>query len=144
MIAFADSSALVKLYAEEPGNEHVRSIATLVVSALARVEVPAALWRKHRVGELAPEDARVLADAFAADFHGTARRPRRFAAVAIATPVLDQAAELVAAHDLRAAGAVQLACALTARATAPECAEFACFDERLRRAAAESGLRVLP
>ncbi|MGH3855031.1 MAG: type II toxin-antitoxin system VapC family toxin [Pseudonocardiaceae bacterium] len=57
MIAFADSSALVKLYADEQDHQVVRGLGSLVVSALARVEVPAAIWRKHRMGELDPVDA---------------------------------------------------------------------------------------
>jgi hypothetical protein len=55
---FADSSALVKLYADEPGHEQVRNPGLLLVSQLARVEVPAAIWRKHRMGELSPDDSR--------------------------------------------------------------------------------------
>ncbi len=39
---FVDSSALVKLYADEPGHREIRALAVLVVSALARVEVPSA------------------------------------------------------------------------------------------------------
>lgn len=64
--AFADSSAVVKLYAEEPGADLVRDLPLLVVSQAARVEVPAALWRKHRMGELPAADAAVqLASALA-------------------------------------------------------------------------------
>jgi len=48
VICFLDSSALVKRYADEPGADLVRSLSPCVVSAIARVEVPAALWRKHR------------------------------------------------------------------------------------------------
>ena len=58
--AFADSSALVKLYADELGHEAVRALrAPLVVSALARVEVAAAIWRKHRAGELDLDDTHI-------------------------------------------------------------------------------------
>ena len=41
--AFADSSALVKLYADELGADMVRALSPLIISQLARVEVPAAL-----------------------------------------------------------------------------------------------------
>ncbi len=47
MSVFADSSALVKLYADESDHELVRRIDVLIVSQVARVEVPAALWRKQ-------------------------------------------------------------------------------------------------
>jgi uncharacterized protein len=39
---FADSSALVTLYADEPGADAVRSVSELVVCQLPLVEVPAA------------------------------------------------------------------------------------------------------
>jgi hypothetical protein len=42
----------------------VRRRAPFVVSALSRVEVPAALWRKHRQGELSAQDVGVLAADF--------------------------------------------------------------------------------
>ena len=46
MIVFADSSAIAKLYADEQDHPLVRGLDGLVVSALARVEVPSAIWRK--------------------------------------------------------------------------------------------------
>ena len=64
MTVFADSSALVELYADEPGHERVRELSTLVVLQLARVEVPCAIWRKRRLGELPPNAARLLTSAF--------------------------------------------------------------------------------
>ena len=68
MTVFADSSAIVKRYADEPGHESVRTIeGPVVISALARVEVVAAVWRKQRMGELSLDDAQVLVGAFEAD-----------------------------------------------------------------------------
>jgi hypothetical protein len=75
---FADSSALVKLYADEPGSELVRRLTTLIVCQQARVEVPAALWRKHRMNELSADDASILVAAFEADYFGTVDDPARF------------------------------------------------------------------
>ena len=54
MTCFADSSALVKLYADEDGARSIRLLGLLVVSEIARAEVPAALWHKQRAGELDP------------------------------------------------------------------------------------------
>ena len=45
MTSFADSSALVTLYADEPGYERVRASSHLVVAQLAHVEVPSPIWR---------------------------------------------------------------------------------------------------
>ena len=106
--------------------------------------MPAALWRKQRLGELSTEDTRILTQAFEADFHGDESEAPRFAAVAITTTLLEEAATIVAVHALRAYDAVQLACALAARAADAECGHFACFDETLRRAAAERGFTLVP
>ena len=57
MTAFADSSALVTLYSEEPGRDRARHVLGLAVSDVARVEVPSAFWTKVRTGELAEADA---------------------------------------------------------------------------------------
>lgn len=144
MIVFADSSALVKLYADEPDHQVVREQGSLVVSALARVEVPAAIWRKHRMGELDPADAAILVAAFEADYHGSASDLPRFAVVAATTTVLDTAAALVGVHGLRAYGAVQLASAKAAAEAIPDCRTVAAFDGTLRTAAAKEGFALLP
>lgn len=141
---FADSSALVKLYADEPDAAPVRSLRLLVVSQLARVEVPAALWRKHRIGELSATDTGVLVTAFEADYFGTAGDPARFFVVAPTEPILERAARLVGRHSLRAYDAVQLASACAIHAAVPEGAGFAAFDKNLRAAAAAEGLNLWP
>jgi predicted nucleic acid-binding protein len=134
----------VKLYADEEGHEAIRSLDVLVVSALARVEVPAALWRKHRIGELDPADTRVLVDEFEADFYGAKGDSTRFIVVGLLPVILDAAARLVAVHGVRAYDAVQLATALAARGADPDCDRFACFDASLRRAAAAQGFTLVP
>lgn len=144
MSTYADSSALVKLYADEAGHEGIRSLATLVVSQLARVEVPAAVWRKHRLGELTAGDSAVLVAAFEADYFGTELEAPRFAAVAATAAVLDDAARLTGVHGLCAYDAVQLAAARAARSADDGCTSFAAFDTSLRSAAAAEGFALLP
>lgn len=144
MSTFADSSALVKLYSDEAGGEHVRRLASMAVAQLARVEVPAALWRKQRMGELSAADAQLLTADFEADYFGTDLEPPRFAAVAVTGSLLDRAARLSAAHGLRAYDAVQLASALAVRAADEDCTEFAAFDRTLRTAAAAEGFGLVP
>lgn len=135
---------MVKLYADEPDHEIVRGLGALIVSAIARVEVPAALWRKERLGELDAAQAEVLVAAFEADFLGTADESPRYAVVAPGPAVLDSAAQLTAHHGLRAYDAIQLASGLAAAGADPECEAFACFDDELRAAAARSGLALVP
>lgn len=144
MSAFADSSALVKLYVDEPGHEFVRGYDDLLVSAIAQVEVPAALWRKVRVGDMDAEVAGTLVADFAADHRGTPDQAPRFTTVALDGRVLDMAAALAAAHTLRAYDAVQLATARLARDVVPTCTALLAYDIQLRAAASASGFTLLP
>jgi uncharacterized protein len=115
-----------------------------VVSELARVEVPAAVWRKRRIGEIDSTVARTLTAAFEADYFGTGSEVERFAVVAPVPAILDLAARLVAQHDLRAYDSVHLATGLAARDADPDSDQFACFDGDLRDAAAANGFRLIP
>lgn len=119
----------------------MRALTSIVVSALARVEVPAAMWRKHRVGAVAPEDAAAGVHAFEADWIGG---DRGFAIMRVTEEILSGAARLVARHPLRALDAIQLASALTAQAMDPGITDFVCFDVSLAAAARVEGLRVIP
>ena len=145
MSVFADTSALVKLYADETGYTDVRKLdEPFVVSQLTRVELPSALWRKQRTGELTPEDASLLTEAFEADWFGTQDEESRFLVIRPTTSILDNAARLVAAHGLRAYDGIQLASALAAGEADFACRTFAAFDDGLRTAAAAEGLTLAP
>jgi predicted nucleic acid-binding protein len=141
---FADSSALVKLYADEPGHEQVRALPMLVISQLAQVEVPAALWRKQRAGQLTAEQVGVLLAEFEADHDGTAESPERFAVVPVSELVVEVAARLTGIHGLRGYDAVQLATAQLVKSADPDCRTFAAYDKDLRAAAVGEGFAVLP
>ena len=143
MTLFADSSALVPLYAVEPGRVPPGG-QPIIVSQVARVEVPAALWRKQRAGTLTPRAAQVLSEGFAADYYGDPGAPPRFVIMPVTTQILDDAARLTAVHGLRAYDAIQLSSALTARAVDRTCSSLASYDEGLRRAAATEGFSLLP
>jgi hypothetical protein len=134
----------VKLYADEPGYRPIRALELLVVSAIARVEVPSALWRKARTGELEDAAAGILVSEFELDFHGDPDSDPRFTIVSLTEPVLTQAAQEAARHALRAYDAVQLASALAVREIDPRCTHFACFDADPRRAASRAGFVLLP
>lgn len=129
---------MVKFYADEAGTDAVRSLdCPLLIATIARVEVPAAIWRKQRIGEMTSRDAQILCAAFAADAAGN-----RFSLVDITQAILGEAAALVARHPLRAYDSLQLACALATRRAGVE-AQFGCFDDQLNRAAAAEGLVLL-
>ena len=143
-MTFVDSSALVKLYADEEGHFAIRALSPVTISQVARVEVPAAIWRKCRMGELAPEEAQLLTAEFEADYFGSPNDPPRFSPVAISGELLDDAARLAASHGLRAYDAVQLSSALASQRADPECVGFAAFDNVLRIAAATEGFTLIP
>ncbi len=144
MTVFADSSALVKRYANEQQRDVVRSITEpIAVSALARVEVPSALWRKHRNGELTLASLGSLVAGFVVDWHGDAADPPAFSAVDLTGSLLEEAALHVGRHGLRTPHAVQLASALTVR-RADRATRFAVFDPALRTAAVAEGLVLIP
>lgn len=114
------------------------------MSCLARVEVPSALWRKCRSGELSDTDAATLCAAFEIDYAGTPDVPARFLVLSLPSSLLEDAARLVALHGLRAYDALQLASARGAREADPACDTFACTDTTLRAAAAAEGFALLP
>lgn len=144
MTAFADSSALVKLYVDEDGHTAMRRQRDLVIAEPAGVEVPSAFWRKHRIGELDAQDAQVLSAEFRADLFGTTTDDPRFVVVATTGVVLREAADLVARHPLRAYDAVQLSCAISVRRVEPDCGTLFTYDAGLGRAAAYEGFTVRP
>jgi uncharacterized protein len=59
-------------------------------------------------------------------------------------PVRDQAARLLLRHPLRAADALQLAAGLVWAGAAPSGSPFVALDDRLRTAALEEGVSLLP
>lgn len=144
MTAFLDSSALVKRYADEAGAEEIRAIQGGVVCAIARVEVPAALWRKHRLGQLDARHAAVLVEQFEWEWLGDGDTQPLFAAVAVNDRVLTDAARACSRHGLRAYDAVQLAAAAAAREADPSLTTFACFDSALADTARREGFTPLP
>ena len=145
MTRFFDSSALVKLYSNEVDSEAVRALTgPIVVSVLARVEVPSAIWRKQRLGDITSEEAGTLALEFEFDWFGDDDAPPRFDAVPADARVLDSAANLVASHGLRAYDAIHLSTALAVRRILPECASIVVFDTSLRSAAISEGFELVP
>nr|WP_042189917.1 type II toxin-antitoxin system VapC family toxin [Kibdelosporangium sp. MJ126-NF4]CEL18974.1 PilT protein domain protein [Kibdelosporangium sp. MJ126-NF4]CTQ95223.1 PilT protein domain protein [Kibdelosporangium sp. MJ126-NF4] len=143
MTVFADSSALVKRYAKEDGHELVRQVPLLVISYVARVEVPSALWRKHRMGELSLRQAELLLSLFEKDFFEADDQPP-FVVVGMTPVVLEAAARLTRRYPLAGYDAVQLASAVLAAEADPDITEFAVWDKQLRTAAEKEGFTLFP
>ena len=143
MSVFLDSSALVKRYADEPGAELIRSLGAGVACAIARVEVPAAIWRKHRIGELEAQAAATLVELFEWEWLGDEANGPLFVVVAVTDAVLDGAARDCAPPGGRAYPARPVAAARGPRAAAPEIERFACFDRQLADAAHREGFALV-
>lgn len=142
MTAFLDSSALVKRYADEVGSDLVQSVsAPVIASDLAAVEVPAALWRKHRIGQVSAADAQILCRRFLTDISPSSPASNAIL-IEVGRDILSAAIDLVARHPLRAYDAVQLASALAASRLVGRC-RFGCFDKQLSDAAVAEGLVLL-
>ncbi len=137
MILFADSSALVKLYVDEPGSAqvvaHAAAASALAVCRVTWVEVMSALARRAREQ---PQAAAALAAArqrFKLDWGSLA--------VLEVTPALvELAGDYTQALALRACDSVQLATLVTLHKRMDEEVQFACFDDRLVKAAEVLGV----
>lgn len=139
MIVYFDTSALVKLYVNEPHSREVqrrtRSASAVATSMVAYAEARAAFARalrqdattsaahRRRVAQL----NRDWADLLRVELHPTVAR---------------NAGELAEIHHLRGFDAIHLASALWLRDRSDEECEFVAFDERLSEGARSAGLRL--
>lgn len=140
MRVFADASAVVKLYADEAGSADVRSLDAMYVADITRVEVPAALWRKVRMGELDRGSCARLIERFEDDLD---LKAARLVPATVDRACLRHAADLTGVRGLRAYDAIQLATALRVAEVDPDCRTFASFDHDLGAAAQAEGFDVL-
>jgi uncharacterized protein len=140
LILFCDTSALVKLYVQEDGSEVVMEQAeaseAVAVCRIAWVEIMSAFAR--RVREM-PSDAPALD-----------RARRRFAAdwphcltLELTQAVAELAGEYAEAFALRAYDSVQLAAVMTLHRETAGDLRFACFDNRLAKAARVLGIGAI-
>ena len=132
MIVYADTSALIKLYLTEVGSPALKKLVAeseaLAICRVSWAKAHAALAR--RVREV-PGDAAPVAEAklaLASDWP-------KVMLVELTQEIVERAAEYADTFALRGYDSVQLAAAhsLTLEAGVP--VTFACFDERLNKAA---------
>jgi uncharacterized protein len=137
-LVYFDSSAFVKLLAEEAGSDLAAELwdgcDTALASRLAYPEVRAALAASHRNHDLADHDLDSAGQAW--DSYWAATRP-----VELTAAVEQHAGHLAHAHALRGADAVHLASAL---AIGDPDLVVAVWDRRLHAGAQAAGLRVAP
>jgi len=140
MILYLDTSALVKRYFLEESSGDViaiwQSAAQVVTSFVAYSETMACIYRKQREG-LAHHATSVIVSRFRNDWESIIR-------VKVNADLCGQIDKLVEAYPLRGFDAIHLASALLIQKRLHHTFIFACFDDRLRDAAAEEGLETFP
>jgi uncharacterized protein len=140
---FLDTSALVKLYVQEPGTDRLlplvgdQSENRFAVLAISVVELRSAIRRRQRAGDI--EASVAIAVFEAVQMH----MESRFLRQAVNDTVIDTALEMIDRYALRAYDAVQLAGCLAICRTAAEAFTFVCSDQRLLEAARSEQLKVL-
>ena len=141
MILYADASALVKRYVNEPGSTDVIALTSDAVSVatalISRAEVAAALARSVRLGVLDESGGRRAQRKFAREWPDIVRIP-------VTEALIVRAESTAWEYGLRGYDAVQLAAALTWQDSIGMDVTLATFDRQLWEAAPEAGLRVWP
>ena len=133
MIAYLDTSAVVKLLVDEPGSDTAERVwlaaDARVCATVGRVEATAALGRAGRAGRLSAAGVRRgITDL--AQLWGSLHR------MVVDDELASAAADLALTHELRGYDAVHLAAAIASADT------FVAADQRLLAAAHAAGLAV--
>lgn len=140
---FLDTSALVKLYVQEPGTDRLLSLISdrpenrFAVLAISVVEIRSAIRRRQRAGDIEIEAATAILE------NVQSHLETRFIRQAVNETVIDTALEMIDRYTLRAHDAVQLAGCLVLCAITAEAFTFICSDHRLLEAARSEQLQVL-
>lgn len=138
MIVYLDTSALVKLYVAETGQElvleRVRSANQIATALITYVEMFAALARLEKERRITAAGFSMLAEQFEANWTSCWT-------VELTRSVIQRAAVLARRHGLRGYDAVQLASALELRGGEAK-VEFLSFDARLNAGARREKLSV--
>ncbi len=141
MICYLDTSALVKLYVQEPGSEEVRKlvdeVSVVATSKVAYPEARAALARGFRDGLLGENDYRQVVVALQSDWPS-------YLALEVSDSLAWLAGELAEKHRLRGFDSIHLAAALTLKMRVKGRVVAACFDDRLWKALCAMEIEVVP
>jgi predicted nucleic acid-binding protein len=141
LIAYLDTSALVKLYVQEPGTQDVRTIIqaarAVATSWVAYAETRSAFARILREGVTSPEHHQARVRQFNQDWPSYLR-------VELLPAIARNSGELAELHGLRGFDATHLASALWLGDQVSCPFGFATYDRRLKTAGEQAGLISLP
>ncbi len=137
--AYFDTSVLVKRYVREPGSSRARALFRrhrFLSSAIAPLEVMAALCRRRAAGELIPEDFSAILTRM--------REDRSYWELVEVSPlVLSRAEELIGDGVLRTLDAIHVASAVAFETASGVRVPFITGDARQQGAATHVGLDVV-
>ena len=133
---YLDTSALAKLYLAEPESPAVESVIRsnspwIATSRVTYAEIFSVLARCQRDRRISPAAYKTQKKAFLSDWN-------TFHIVELTATVLSDAGRHIERHALRGFDAIHLCSALWIGQPL-----FACFDDRLKNAAAAEGLRLV-
>lgn len=141
MILYLDTSALVKLYFQEPFSNEVlskwQSAEQVVTSSVAYAETLASINRKSREGYLEDASLGELLASFQREWSSLIR-------VEVTDELNVYIDSAVERYPLRGFDLIHLASAMVIHERAPEGFVFACFDEKLTHGARSEGFEVFP
>ena len=140
---YFDTSALVKLYVEEPGTDVVLQLASdldrdqLAILDLTLLECRSMVRRRERERDISRDDAGRILDLIEDDGSSL------YLVQPTTAEVLREARQLLDARPLRTLDALQLAGCLSIRHSVPPPLTFVCADTRLCEIAGLEGLAIL-
>lgn len=141
MMLYLDTSALVKLYVDEPLSQELSAAVdeaeAVATSLLAYAEARAAFARARREARFSPHAYRHIVDAFEEDWP-------RYMTVEVTHRLVKHAGDLTASRALRGYDALHLASALSLHERVPSSVMFLAFDRELSIAAKREALRIHP
>lgn len=139
MIAYLDTSALLKNYLEEAGSEAVIRVweasEAVAISAVGCAEAMATFHRKRREGVISREILDEVVDLFKKEWDS-------LNVLEVSRDLHRTIGHLVSEHPLRGFDAIHLASALVLTASSQMDLVFASADRRLVEAAGKEGLAV--
>ncbi len=139
--AYADTSALAKLFWREEGTELVISaldnVEVIATVSLAYVELISATFRAARRGDMPREDIPRVLSAIRNNWND-------YVSITVDETLIEDAAALAERHVIRAYDSVHLAAGLRWQRNVGERVTFLAFDRELAKAAQAEGLEVIP
>ncbi len=138
MIAYFDSSALVKNYVEEVGSDFVQDLLRTslpVTSRFSAIEIASALARRCRAGQLTVAER----DQITADLD---QDIDALYVVELVPEVVSGTFRVLHKHALRSADAWQLACCCLTQERVETPIRFISFDTKLNEAAQREGFSI--